>query len=298
MSIPRIATYPMPAQVPAGRVAWAFEPGRAALLVHDMQDYFLDFYDRDAAPIPELLANTRRLVEAARAAGVPVFYSAQPTEQSADQRGLLTDMWGPGLTTHPGSAAAICAELAPGEGDVVLTKWRYSAFQRSDLEARLRSLGRDQLVVCGVYAHIGCLMSACEAFMKDIRPFLAADALADFSAEEHRMALNYVAQRCGRVALTADLLDALTTASAAATSALPTSLAALIGEITRSLQLAPGELAADDRLMDWGLDSIRLMAFVEAWRAAGRDLSFVQLAEAPSAAAWWSVLQAAPALPR
>lgn len=300
MTIPRIASYPMPRELPAGRVDWAFEPARAALLVHDMQDYFLDFYDRAAAPIPELLANARRLVDAARAAGMPVFYSAQPTEQSAAQRGLLTSMWGPGLTTHPPAAASICAELAPAAGDMVLTKWRYSAFQRSDLEARLAALGRDQLVVCGVYAHIGCLMSASEAFMKDIQPFMAADALADFSAADHRMALDYVAQRCGRVLRTAELLGAFAEAasSAAPAPALPRSLEALLAELARSLQLAPGALAADDHLLDWGLDSIRLMSFVETWRSAGRDLSFVQLAAAPSPAAWWSLLQAAPALPR
>ncbi len=295
MSIPRVATYPMPRELPHSRVDWAFEPSRAALLVHDMQDYFLDFYDRSAAPIPELLANTRRLLAAARAAGVPVFYSAQPPEQSASERGLLTAMWGPGLTAQP-AGAAICAELAPAEGDVVLTKWRYSAFQRSDFETRLREAGRDQLVVCGVYAHIGCLMSACEAFMKDIEPFIVADALADFSADEHRMALHYVAQRCGRAVTTEALLSAMP--ARGTTHALPASLAALVEQITHSLQLSPGELGADDHLLDWGLDSIRLMSFVEAWRAAGRDLSFVQLAEAPSPAAWWAVLQSAPAMPR
>ncbi|MCW5256026.1 isochorismatase family protein [Verminephrobacter aporrectodeae subsp. tuberculatae] len=296
MTIPRIASYPMPSQVPTGRVAWAFEPGHAALLVHDMQDYFLDFYDRGAAPIPRLLANTRHLLDAAHAAGMPVFYSAQPSEQSPADRGLLSAMWGPGLTAQPAQAAAICAELAPAPVDVVLTKWRYSAFQRSDLESRLRALGRNQLVVCGVYAHIGCLMSACEAFMRDIQPFLVADALADFSAEDHHMALNYVAQCCGRAVLSDDLLPAFP-AQAAVAPMLPTSLAGLLAEISRSLQLPPGELAAEDPLMDWGLDSIRLMGFVESWRQAGRDVSFVQLAQATSAAAWWAVLEAAPPLP-
>jgi isochorismate hydrolase len=183
MSIPRIASYPMPVQWPDSRVQWPLQPHRAALLVHDMQSYFLDFYDVAQAPVPTLLAHVRQLVDQAHALGIPVFYSAQPHQQSAQQRGLLQSMWGPGLTSHPPEAAHIHPAVAPADGDVVLTKWRYSAFQRSDLAERLDALERDQLLVCGVYAHIGCLMSAAEAFMKDIQPFFVADALADWRVE-------------------------------------------------------------------------------------------------------------------
>lgn len=301
MAIPRIAAYPMPQQAPASRAGWAFDPRRAALLVHDLQDYFLDFYDRDAEPVPALLANTRRLLALARESGMPVFYTAQSAHQTAAERGLLTDMWGPGLTAHP-SRQAVAEAVAPAPGEVVLTKWRYSAFQRSDLAQRLDALERDQLVVCGVYAHIGVLLSAAEAFMRDVQPFLVADAVADFSLSEHRMALDYVAQRCGRVVLTQALMDAAASAQAspAADHAVPATLAALAARVAHSLQLDPRELEGEPEanLMDWGLDSIRVMAFVESWRRAGRDVQFVQLAQAPTLAAWWSLLQTAPVLPR
>jgi bifunctional isochorismate lyase/aryl carrier protein len=286
MSIPKIATYPMPAAaaMPANRVDWKPDPARAMLLIHDMQDYFLDFYDGAAAPIPALLAQVRRLRDACDAAGVPVLYTAQPAEQASFDRGLLTDWWGPGVTAQP-HRAGIAAVLAPRPHDTVLVKWRYSAFVRSDLLARMREQGRDQLIVCGVYAHIGCLMTAADAFMNDIQPFLAGDALADFSAGQHAMALDYVSQRCGVVDSTDALIAALRPSAG-----LPISADALRAEVGLLLGVPADELFDDENLMYAGLDSIRLMSLLERWRRAGAVTTFVELAERPTLADWWRVL--------
>lgn len=90
----------------------------------------------------------------------------------------------------------------PRDGDTLLTKWKYSAFVRTDLLERLREQGRDQLVVTGVYAHIGVLMTARYAWMRDVQAFVVADAVADFSEREHRMALEWAAGRCAVVTTT------------------------------------------------------------------------------------------------
>ncbi|MBT0570236.1 isochorismatase family protein [Curvibacter sp. CHRR-16] len=283
MTIPKIASYPMPTQAPENRVQWTLEAQRAVVLVHDMQDYFLDFYDRLAAPIPTLLANTSELLARARAQQVPVVYTAQLPEQSQADRALLNDMWGPGLTAHP-QRKDIAALLQPQPGDVVLDKWRYSAFQRSDLRETMRQWGRDQLVICGVYAHIGCMLTAAEAFMADVQPFFVVDALADFSEQEHAMAARYVSQRCGVSLLTQDALKALRTA-------LPQSVEDLRRTIAQQLQIPAQEISLQDSLLDWGLDSIRIMALLETWRAAGCELSFMQLAQDPTLQAWWALLQ-------
>ncbi|MGI5340911.1 isochorismatase family protein [Streptomyces sp. CA-181903] len=207
MALPAIAPYPMPAEadLPANKVDWTVDPDRAVLLVHDLQNYFLGAFTAGASPVTELLANVGRLKKECARLGVPVVYSAQPGGQSPAERGLQQDFWGPGLPAD-GHAEAIAEAVAPDAGDTVLTKWKYSAFVRSDLAERMAEQGRDQLVIVGVYAHIGVMMTACDAWMRDIRPFVVADAVADFSAEDHAMALRWAAAKCAVVTTTDRIL--------------------------------------------------------------------------------------------
>ena len=216
MALPKIAPYSYREQEHQNRVNWRVDPARAALLVHDMQRYFVRAFEleRDGQPLPDAqiniaIANIRRLLDAAHAANIPVYYTAQPPRQNLADRRLLTDFWGDGLQDD--ESAQILDELAPTEADTVLTKWRYSAFVRSPLEEQLKDLGRDQLIIGGIYAHIGCLTTALEAFMRDIQPFMVADALADFTEEEHRMACEYASGRCARVLNTAEVLENINT---------------------------------------------------------------------------------------
>ena len=123
-------------------------------------------------------------------------------------------------------------------------KWRYSAFHRSPLEQMLKESGRNQLIITGVYAHIGCMTTATDAFMRDIKPFMVADALADFSRDEHLMSL----------------LD------------------------------ESDEPFDDDNLIDYGLDSVRMMALAARWRKVHGDIDFVMLAKKPTIDAWWKLL--------
>ena len=212
MALPKIAPYSYREQEHQNRVNWRVDPARAALLVHDMQRYFVRAFEleRDGQPLPDAqiniaIANIRRLLDAAHAANIPVYYTAQPPRQNPADRRLLTDFWGDGLQDD--ESAQILDELAPTEADTVLTKWRYSAFVRSPLEEQLKDLGRDQLIIGGIYAHIGCLTTALEAFMRDIQPFMVTDALADFTEKEHHMACEYASGRCARVLNTAEVLE-------------------------------------------------------------------------------------------
>lgn len=206
MSLPESVVYDLPAIECADTVDWTVEPRRAVLLIHDMQEHFVGPFQRDGEPLRTVIPNIAALRAAARTAGVPVVYTAQPGDQDPEERALLTDFWGPGLKT---ANEEIIAELAPAADDVLLTKWRYSAFAKSDLAERMAAWDRDQLVIAGIYAHIGIMTTALDAFMRDVQPYVVRDAVADFSVEDHARALTYVSTRCGRVETTDRLLEAL-----------------------------------------------------------------------------------------
>ncbi|MFP2924911.1 isochorismatase family protein [Pyxidicoccus sp. 3LG] len=292
MALPAISPYPMPgvADLPRNKVSWTPEPRRAALLIHDMQRYFLDAFATGQSPVTELVANIQRLRSHCSALGIPVVYSAQPGGQTPEQRGLLLDFWGPGIKGGPDQKKIVDA-LTPGEGDILLTKWTYSAFRRTELHDVMRERGRDQLLICGIYAHIGCLQTASDAFMSNVRPFLVADALGDFSLAHHQLALSYAAQLCAVTTTTQQVIDALGPALVNET-AQPLGRQRIREEVAELLQMSAAELRDDENLLERGLDSIRIMTLVERWRSAGAELTFVDLAERPTLTEWFALLSA------
>lgn len=297
MAIPAISPYSMPmaSDLPKNKVSWKVDPKRSVLLIHDMQQYFLNAYTPGQSPMIELLENIKLLKKQCIELGIPVVYTAQPGAQAPGERGLLTDFWGPGLSDDA-NQTKIVDEVEPSEVDTVLTKWRYSAFKRTNLMEIMKEKGRDQLIICGIYAHIGCLLTASDAFMQDIETLFVCDAVADFSLENHKMTMNYVANNCAVATTTTLLLDELNSVKRSSNEAVAKanskvlSLQLVREQVAELLCELSSDIDDNEDLIDRGLDSIRIMSLVEAWRFTRADITFVKLARVPTISAWWNLL--------
>ncbi len=200
---PSIPAYDLdyPSYLALNRCDWHVAPGDAVLLVYDMQKWYVDRYQDPSA----LIANIKALRRAAVGAGVPVVFACAEPVRHLAERGIAADLWGAGIGAAADGRpddAEMHPELAPGDGDFIVRKRKYSAFFETDFEKLLRRINRSQIILCGNYANHGCTVTAVDAYMRNFKVFFVADALGAFDAASHDLALRYVADLCGQIALT------------------------------------------------------------------------------------------------
>ncbi len=181
--------------------------GRAALLVLDLQRYFLApdapaFLPAAPAVVPAVLD----LVGAFRAAGRPVVFTRHADPEGEPGR-AMEDWWGRRLHRDDpwGALSPDIAVL----GEPVLVKATYSAFQGTGLADLLRARDADTVVLCGVQTHLCVETTARHAFALGFRPVVVADATAAPDLDLHLGALRGLAHGLARVVLSADIVATL-----------------------------------------------------------------------------------------
>jgi nicotinamidase-related amidase len=128
---------------------------------------------------------TRTLFDAARAAGLPIFYTTRSTERSGN---------GVRATNRRGEALdpelyEIKTEFAPEPGDVVIRKSRASAFFGTPLITHLTRLGIDSVLVCGETTS-GCVRaSAVDAYSYGFHVVVVEECCFDRSELSHKVNL-------------------------------------------------------------------------------------------------------------
>jgi aryl carrier-like protein len=67
-------------------------------------------------------------------------------------------------------------------------------------------------------------------------------------------------------------------------------LESMRGDIAGIMNEEPESIGDDDNLIDLGLDSIRAMALLQRWIAAGAHIEFAEFAEKPELGHWWKLI--------
>jgi ureidoacrylate peracid hydrolase len=191
-------------------------PSRAALLLVDCQVDFaapggqMARQGYDVSPAQAALRNAALLADAARKAGVPCLFARLVTRASDEtpvlrewksRRGHDEDS----LLCREGSKGAEFVGVTPLPGEAVFSKSRYNAFAGTGLDAHLKTLKRDTLVIAGLTTECCVDSTARDAFERDYHVFIASDAVAAYEPDLHQGALKALELNCAMPVSSADI---------------------------------------------------------------------------------------------
>lgn len=163
----------------------------------------------------EAVPALQRLLETARAAGVPVIYSAGlDTPPGPVYSGRWADKnsrRNEDTTKAKAGGNEIIEPIAPQAGDIVIRKTKPSAFHGTPLLDYLVELNVDTLVCCGV-ATSGCVRSTVlDAFSHNFRVAVVEEATFDRIEASHALALFDIDCKYGDVVSLDDATSYLST---------------------------------------------------------------------------------------
>ncbi len=183
----------------------AIEPGRAALLLIDLQKGEYNekkvkaaaehgyFWDRMAKT---LIPNGQKLLAACRGAGIEVLFTTIEA-YTLDGRDRSLDYKVSGIFFAKGSwEAQVLDELEPLPNEIVIPKTSSSVFISTNIEYVLRNLGIEYLMIMGVLTD-QCVESAVrDACDMGFLVTLVTDACATMTQERHDASLKAIKGYC------------------------------------------------------------------------------------------------------
>jgi len=152
-----------------------FRKDAAALLVIDPQ---VDFVPMVEGGAEAALAAMARLLEAVRAAGVPVVVTQEFHRPELVDFGRELDGDEPVHCIDGTAGAALLPGFEPRAGEFMIPKRRYSAFFATDLDLLLRGLGVRTVVVCGLLTDVCVHYTCADAHQLDYRVYVVPEACA------------------------------------------------------------------------------------------------------------------------
>ena len=170
-----------------------------ALLVMDMQQGILGNFP-GAAP---LIAQVKEVINYARDKGIPVIYVVVGFRKGSPEINAKNKVFGARkeafAQTDMDAFMKVHPDIAPLDGEVIVTKRRISAFTGSDLEVVLRGMDIRHLVLTGIATGGVVLATVVEAADKDYELTVLSDCCADGDEETHRVLTEKIFTKRGDV---------------------------------------------------------------------------------------------------
>jgi nicotinamidase-related amidase len=174
------------------------DPKTTALVLIDLQDGILGY---PLVPLagPELLAKGKALAERFRAAKAPVvLVNVAWAADSKDALHAPVD-----YPTHPKDGfpkgfSNLGAGLAK-DGDILITKRQWGAFNGTELDLQLRRRGIRTIVLGGVATNMGVESTARQAWELNYEVVIAKEATTSLAADMHEFALTKIFPMIARV---------------------------------------------------------------------------------------------------
>jgi isochorismate hydrolase len=159
-----------------------FQKEKAALLILDMQDYFLDPESHAFVPsAPAIIPGLNQLIRVFYAWDRPVFFSRHLNTKT--NAGMMGSWWRDMITRdHPASGISSELDLEKGE---FFEKSQYDAFFKSDLDKKLGDFSVEQIVIGGVMTHLCCETTARSGFVRGYQVFFLVDGTATYNQKFH-----------------------------------------------------------------------------------------------------------------
>jgi gluconolactonase len=214
------AAGPAAASAPSPESAFALDPGRAVLIIQDMQNDSVGeggAFASSGAPAhakaQNVVENIRRVAHAARGRGVPVihvWFIVEPGAKGVKQNAPLFR----GLVEHKAVVrgtwgAAPVKGLEPEPGDFVVEKMTMSPWETSRLEALLKGLGRDTIINTGAWTNMAVEHLARTGADKGYFIVQPEDCCSTMNAEWQNASINFALQNVATVTKAEAVIKAL-----------------------------------------------------------------------------------------
>ncbi|HJZ12414.1 MAG TPA: isochorismatase family protein [Acidobacteriota bacterium] len=163
-----------------------FDPRRAALLVLDLQEYFLQ--ESSHAFVPSacaIIPNIQALINIFSSHDRPVIFTRHVN--TPENAAMMSRWWKDLIRSgSPESKISFLLDISNG---LVVQKGQYDAFYESELQGVLSSNEVEQVVITGVMTHLCCETTARSAFVRGFEVLFVINGTATYTEGMHRASL-------------------------------------------------------------------------------------------------------------